>query len=281
MNKKKCEYCGYFADINDTVCDACGSTLTQGRGSFSDNGSNTGYPNNGMNGGFYQPPVGGFNAVNLVDMLKCATVKVTTIGGSGTGFFILYDKSKYLITNHHVIDDCIKTNTPAQVLLPEDINPQGNAYHAIVLDSDPVNDVAILEVMAPIMDKVTTLNLADMSTVKMGDAVCTIGNPRHLEFDYIEGTVSSTKYNEARGIGTSSIICNLNATHGNSGGAVLRKADGKVVGITSAIFNAEYLPSRTVCVSTDAIIQLIYMYRRKKEEFNGYRNNGYNNGGRW
>ena len=181
------------------------------------------------------------------------------VGETGTGFFLRCAGKNFLVTNHHVIERAL-VGGMVTVHFPEEVHPKNDAFTAEVLALDKINDVALLEVILPVPEKVTFLELADLTTLRQGEKVVTVGCPRHMKFNAVEGAVSNTCY-EINPYSMNAILCTLQTTHGNSGGAIVRLRDGAVIGIATAIFG-EYLPGHTVCASADAIRQLIYAYAR-------------------
>ncbi len=106
----------------------------------------------------------------------------------GSGFFIT--KNGYIITNHHVISDCVdpKYNGYARlyIKLAEDSETR---IPARVIGYDKTMDLALLktEVDAPYV-----FNLGSSSDLDVGDRIFVIGSPLGLERTLTSGIVSTT-----------------------------------------------------------------------------------------
>ena len=150
-------------------------------------------------------------------------------GGSsaaeGTGF--VYDLKGDIVTNDHVIDGASSISVKFS---------DGSTYKATVVGADPSSDLAVIHVNAP-ASKLTTLQLADSSTVAVGDGVVAIGNPFGLDNTVTTGIVSAldreiSAPDESPIEGAIQTDAAIN--HGNSGGPLFNLA-GKVIGINSQI----------------------------------------------
>ena len=102
--------------------------------------------------------------------------------------------------------------------------------------ADPSTDLAVIHVNAP-ASKLTVLQLADSSTVAVGDGVVAIGNPFGLDNTVTTGIVSAldreiSAPDESPIEGAIQTDAAIN--HGNSGGPLFNLA-GKVIGINSQI----------------------------------------------
>lgn len=183
------------------------------------------------------------------------------VGESGTGFFVNHNGNVYLVTNNHVVENTLVNGGGLSAKFPPEISGRDDSMAISVLAADKINDVAILRTFLPIPEKAATLELADMETVRAGERVVTVGCPRHMEFNSVEGSVSNTCCKD-HPLAMGTILCTLNTTHGNSGGAIVRVKDSKVIGLVKGGYAEDYLPGHTVCVPVDAIKQLINMYER-------------------
>ncbi len=148
--------------------------------------------------------------------------------GIGSGF--IYSKNGYIMTNHHVIENC----DYIKVILMN-----GETLDAEVIGSDEYADIGVVKIDSKYVSKVAMLGNNENS--KVGDTVFTIGSP--VSSDY-SGTVTrgilsgknrmvevSVKSN------TSDWIMNVMQTDaainpGNSGGP-LCNVNGEVIGINS------------------------------------------------
>jgi putative serine protease PepD len=143
----------------------------------------------------------------------------------GTGF--VYDLKGDIVTNDHVVDGASSISVKFS---------DGSTYKATVVGADPSSDLAVIHVNAP-ASKLTVLQLADSSTVAVGDGVVAIGNPFGLDNTVTTGIVSAldreiSAPDESPIEGAIQTDAAIN--HGNSGGPLFNLA-GKVIGINSQI----------------------------------------------
>lgn len=259
---KKCPNCGAHNPLKATHCLADGYPLDD----------TPVYPNperpgsNGNNRGVKPPVKPVADCCDLIDRIEDATVFIISIspqeGGTGTGFFVKHENETYLITNFHVVKGGAVGGFTT-VRFSSKINKREDNILATILAIDPINDLALLDVHCPIPAGVLPLELADTSSLRKGQDVVCVGNPRGMMFNSIKGTIANTNLRD-ESFQMSRILCSLNAANGNSGGPVVRISDGLVIGVATQIFAPEYIQSHTICVSTDTIRNLIYMYKKSK-----------------
>lgn len=104
-------------------------------------------------------------------------------GGNGSGEFLTEDG--YALTNAHVVTlEGSETKVSLQVKTFD-----GHIYPATVVGTDPINDLAVIKVTAPV--KFTPIKFADSSKVNVGDSVVAIGAPLGLANTVTEGIVSA------------------------------------------------------------------------------------------
>ncbi len=141
--------------------------------------------------------------------------------GSGV---ILSDQG-YILTNHHVI----RGADAIQVSLRD-----GRMAQAKVVGSDPETDLAVLKIE---LKKLPTITLGHSERLRVGDVVLAIGNPFGVGQTVTMGIVSATGRNRL-GINTFENFIQTDAAinPGNSGGALV-DAEGRLVGINTAIFS--------------------------------------------
>lgn len=140
----------------------------------------------------------------------------------GSGFVV--DKTGYILTNYHVIEDTNKITVRFQ---------SGEEYVAEIVGTDKATDVAVLKVNAG--RDLPSVKLADSNAAQVGDWVLAIGSPFGLDQTVTAGIVSQTgretpyATNFQRFIQTDAAI-----NRGNSGGPLVNM-NGEVVGINSQI----------------------------------------------
>ena len=181
------------------------------------------------------------------------TISVSGSSGRGNGSGVFLTSDGYVITNAHVVTlDGSTSNVKLQVKTSD-----GHVYTAKVVGTDPINDLAVIKVDAPI--SFTPVQFADSSKINVGDRVVAIGAPLGLANTVTEGIVSalnrtiavaSAEVPENQGLGGlqffsgSGTAVNLRVIQtdaainpGNSGGALVDE-EGRLIGINVAIASA-------------------------------------------
>ncbi|MEA2791941.1 MAG: serine protease Do [Acetobacteraceae bacterium] len=143
----------------------------------------------------------------------------------GSGFIV--DPSGIIVTNQHVIDKAIDVKA---VLI------DGTRASAKVIDASPMTDLAVLKI--EVGHPLPTLAWGDSDTLQVGDPVLTLGNGLGLGTSVSAGIVSGLNRNFADSPFDSYIQTDAVINHGNSGGPLIDH-DGKVVGVSEALFNPE------------------------------------------
>ncbi|MBI5747315.1 MAG: trypsin-like peptidase domain-containing protein, partial [Nitrospirae bacterium] len=148
-------------------------------------------------------------------------------GGTGSGSMI--DKKGDILTNYHVVEGAQRLDVTLS---------DGSKWEAKVVGTDPSNDLAVIRIDVP-QEKLKVIPLGDSSGLKVGQKVLAIGNPFGLERTLTIGIVSSLgrTMRATNGRLMREIIQTDAAINpGNSGGPLLN-SDGKMIGVTSAIFS--------------------------------------------
>ncbi len=141
----------------------------------------------------------------------------------GSGFII--DKTGYVITNNHVIDNAEKI----MVILYDD-----TSFEATVVGKDPKTDVALLKI-DPKQTKLKAVKFGNSNKLRVGDWVMAIGNPFGFGGTVTAGIVSARGRNLS-GSYDDYIQTDASINRGNSGGPLF-DMKGNVVGINTAIFS--------------------------------------------
>lgn len=149
-----------------------------------------------------------------------------------TGSGVIISNKGYIVTNNHVIKDATKV----------DITLSDNRkFEAEVMGTDPSTDLAVLKITGK---NLPVVDLANSDEAKVGEWVLAIGNPFELTSTVTAGIISAKgrdisilngQYSIESFIQTDAAV-----NPGNSGGALVN-ADGKLIGINTAI----YAPSGT------------------------------------
>jgi len=139
----------------------------------------------------------------------------------GSGFII--DKSGYVVTNNHVIENADKIIVKLS---------DNHEFDAKVVGRDPNTDIALLKVESD--QSFPFVKLGDSKKLKVGQWVVAIGSPFGLERTVTAGIVSAKGRVIGSGPYDDFIQTDASINPGNSGGPLLNM-DGEVVGINTAI----------------------------------------------
>jgi S1-C subfamily serine protease len=146
------------------------------------------------------------------------------IVGSGSG--VIVDSGGTIVTNAHVVE----AGSSFEVVLTN-----GDVLEAAVLGLDTADDLALLHID---MAGLTPITLGETASLQVGDPVIAVGNPLGLEGGPSVSTGIISALNRTlqdSGITLSGIIqTDAAMTQGSSGGALL-DANGRLIGITTAV----------------------------------------------
>jgi serine protease Do len=145
---------------------------------------------------------------------------------TGLGSGVIVTSDGYILTNNHVVGgaDEIKVS----------LKDQKKEYLARVVGSDPSSDVAIIKIDA---NDLPVVQLADSAKVRVGDVVLAFGTPFGLQQTVSMGIVSALGRANVGIVDFANFIqTDASINPGNSGGALV-DADGRVVGINTAIYS--------------------------------------------
>jgi Do/DeqQ family serine protease len=145
---------------------------------------------------------------------------------TGLGSGVLVSADGYVLTNHHVIEGA----DDIEVTLSD-----GRSSGARVVGTDADSDLAVLKVT--LEGPVPVIPLGDMAQLSVGDPVLAIGNPFNVGQTVTSGIVSALDRNQL-GLSTIENFIQTDAAinPGNSGGALV-DAEGRLVGVNTAIFS--------------------------------------------
>ncbi|MGI8669502.1 MAG: Do family serine endopeptidase [Aridibacter sp.] len=140
----------------------------------------------------------------------------------GSGFIV--DKTGYILTNHHVVEDASKITVRLQ---------SNEEYVAKIVGVDKLTDLAVLKIEAN--KDLPFIKLGDSNAVRIGDWVLAIGSPFGLAQTVTAGIISQTNRGTPYATSFQKFIqTDAAINRGNSGGPLVNM-NGEVVGINSQI----------------------------------------------
>ena len=141
--------------------------------------------------------------------------------GSG----VIIDTQGFILTNNHVISGADEI-----VILTFD----GREAQAKLVGADPESDLAVLKTD---LDNLNAINIGEPAEAMVGDVVLAIGNPYGFGQTVTQGIISATgRYGLRLSTYENYIQTDAAINPGNSGGALI-DADGKMLGINTAIWS--------------------------------------------
>ena len=157
--------------------------------------------------------------------------------------------SKYpitLITNHHVIEDCIGVNSKVTINLPYE-----DDVKAVIVKWDEKNDLAVLATTK----KLPVLKLSENAPWP-GYWVMALGSADGFEGSVAFGNVLNVIYND--------ILMTNNISHGNSGGPLVDN-EGHVIGVvTWGKKTEQYNGARSLDAFCEKILNCQYKFDGEK-----------------
>jgi serine protease Do len=141
----------------------------------------------------------------------------------GSGFII--DKSGYIVTNNHVVEDASKITVKLK---------DGREFTAKLIGTDKATDVALVKITSD--TPLPSVEFGDDRQARVGDWVIAVGNPFGLSNTVTAGIVSSIGRDVGNGPYTDYIQIDAPINRGNSGGPTF-DIQGKVIGMNSMIYS--------------------------------------------
>jgi len=147
-----------------------------------------------------------------------ACVTISTIDGSGSGFFARFGNNVRVLTCRHVVEE-------EPILVIRDTT--GRKYPVLNVQIDETRDIAVVDVDFGDQPLPLAYDLAhDVSAVALSDEVLCYGDSQGL------GVIVECQ-GKMLGIGASAIEVDAPFVQGNSGGPVVRASTYSVVGVAS------------------------------------------------
>lgn len=146
--------------------------------------------------------------------------------GSGSG--VVIDKTGYVLTNFHVIENASKI----------DVVFDKRPYSATVVGTAPNNDLAVLKVNAP-ASVLIPAKLGDSSKLQVGQSAIAVGNPFGvLGRTMTSGIISAVNRDvKIQNLVFRGMIQTDAAINGGNSGGPLVNSDAEVIGINTLIFS--------------------------------------------
>lgn len=175
--------------------------------------------------------------------LKKKTVAVPKAQFAATGFLI--SSQGYVVTSHHAI------NKADSVYIQ---NEKYGSLKAVVVHSDPINDVSVLKIVSPVKIEALPYTLTDVEA-DLAEDVYTLGFPRE-DVVFGEGSVSSLTGYRAN---PNAYQVSVPVNPGNSGGPLLNhKGDliGMITGVETQVSGATFAIKSAVLkqIVTDSVL---------------------------
>ena len=158
------------------------------------------------------------------DILELLRRQMPRRAPSSVGSGFLVDKSGYILTNFHVVDDASRIVVSLST---------GEEFTARIVGTDERTDLAVLKIDAK--RDLPFVKLGDSETAQIGDWVLAIGSPFGLTQTVTAGIISQTKRETPTGNSFQRFIqTDAAINRGNSGGPLVNMK-GEVIGVNSQI----------------------------------------------
>lgn len=155
------------------------------------------------------------------------------LAGSGSG--VVYGPDGYIITNHHVVESADSVSV---------VFNDGARFPAEIVGSDPVTDIGVLLVAR---EDLRPIGIGSTASLTIGQPAIAVGNPLGLAggptvtagiISALDRTLSDTGGVDLYGL----VQTDAPIAPGSSGGALV-DADGRLIGITTAIAISDVGPA--------------------------------------
>ncbi len=148
----------------------------------------------------------------IIDTARESVLGVECGDSGGTGWVLSTGDETLIVTNHHVVAECVGRSTTRLIL-------DGAEVSANIVGSDESTDLAVLNTSRSL------ISLPTAAAPPVGSWLMVIGNPIGLDRSINYGTLT----NKAEGL----LITDAAINPGNSGGPVFNSR-GEVIGVASA-----------------------------------------------
>lgn len=169
------------------------------------------------------------------------------VQAAGSGVIVTSDG--YIVTNNHVVEDAVKVTITMN---------DKREFNGTVIGTDPLTDLAVIKIEA---ENLPYLTFANSDDLHLGEWVLAVGNPMNLTSTVTAGIISAkARQLSIPGKKTEESYLQTDAAvnSGNSGGALVN-ADGKLVGINTAIASGNGFYTGYSFAIPSNIVQKIYL----------------------
>ena len=190
--------------------------------------------------------------------IRTTTSVMNFFGGSqestGEGSGVVYSKDGYIITNYHVVEDAVKSSNASKIEVFIG-NVNSKSYEASVVGYNISSDLAVIKINT---GNLTPIEIADSSSLKVGQPAVTIGAPGGLEFmgSVTYGIISGLDRVVSASSSVSLIQTDAAINPGNSGGALL-DVTGKLIGINSSKIVAEEFEGMGFAIPSNKVVEVV------------------------
>lgn len=182
-------------------------------------------------------PVAGDRRMNGGSCGSAGAAVVTIHAGRSFGSGSIVSTDGFVITNNHVV-------RPARNRVVGVKTIDGAKYDGQVVAIDPVNDLALIKLNA--QNRLPTINLGNVDSLQIGQAVCAIGSPYGQAGVLTRGTLTRVREN-------GDLQSALLLEPGNSGGPLLNQY-GEMIGVNKAIWKARTGENSGISFATNIAI---------------------------
>jgi S1-C subfamily serine protease len=176
------------------------------------------------------------SVVQIISPLSNSNSKMTVngnpVGGQSTtlGSGFIYDNQGRVLTSYDIVKGAKTVNVSFV---------DGNNFTAKVIGTDPLNDVAVLQIADnSSVEKVVPLTIANSSSLRVGQQVIAIGNPFGLSDTMTTGAVTETGRLLPTPESRTNVIQTDVAINPGESGSPLLNLQGQVVGMNIAIMSS-------------------------------------------
>lgn len=198
---------------------------------------------------------------SLPDMVaRVSACIVQLVGGSGTGSGVVLGRDGLIVTNEHVVND---VGSEVEIRFTD-----GHRSNGKVVEADPLADLALVD--PDDRNGILSLEIAEMSTLRVGEDVVALGFPGFLHASVTGGHLTvtrgivSARIQNRDGIGIVQTDAALNP--GNSGGPLVNTR-GNVVGINqsrpdwASIYRQRDIDGIAMAISADEVGKRLNRFR--------------------